>query len=170
MERGPEGTSQLVMRQMPMMMEEADADEKQNPIVLVKNVKALEMQFLDSNKNPPEWIDDWKDDVKTNQLPKMVMITLRVADTPRNPRAVEEITRIISIPAVTVQRVWQTPQAAGRPGAPGQPGQPGQPGLQPGQPGYQPGQPGYQPGRPGFQPGQPGMNPYQPGSPGGFRR
>ena len=148
-ERGQDGASQLVMRQMPLLMEESDADEKQNPIVLVKNLKSFEMQFLDSNKNPPEWVDEWKE-AKTNQLPKMVMITLKIADTPRNPRAVEEITRIISLPSVTVQRTWQTPQVGGRPGQPGQPGVPGQPGILPGQPG--------------------GVNPNQPGRPGGFVR
>jgi prepilin-type N-terminal cleavage/methylation domain-containing protein len=142
LERGADGTSQLVLRQMPYVLEAPDAEEKDNPIVLVKNVKSFEMQFLDSNKNPPEWIEEWTE-AKTNQLPKMVMITLKVAESPRNPQAVEEIIRYISIPSVTVQRAWQTPQMVGRPGAPGQPG------LPPGQPGFQPGQPGFQPGQPG---------------------
>jgi len=141
-ERGPDGTSQLVLRQSPLLME-PDADEKQHPIVLAKNVKAFEMQFFDTNKTPPDWVDEWKEG-KTNQLPKMVMITLKVADNPHSHGAQEEITRIISIPAVTVQRIWQMPQGSGQPGRPGQPIQPGQPG-QPWQPG-QPGQP-VQPGR-----------------------
>jgi len=127
LERGPEGGSQLVLRQMPLMMDEPDSEEKDSPIVLVKNVRAFELKFLDSNKNPPEWVEEWKE-TKTNQLPKMVMITLKVADTPRNPRAVEEITRYISLPAVTVQRMWQTSQMGGAPGGPGQP-----PGIRPGQ-------------------------------------
>jgi type II secretion system protein J len=114
-ERGPDASSQLVMRQMPLLMEEPDADEKQNPIVLLTHVKSFEMQFLDSNKNPPEWVDEWTE-VKTNQLPKTVMITLKVGN---NAHAQEEITRFISIPAISVQRTWQTPQAGGRPGPPG---------------------------------------------------
>ena len=60
---------QLVLRQMPSVMEEPDADEKENPIVLVKNVKSFEMQFLDANKNPPEWVEEWTE-AKTNQLPQ----------------------------------------------------------------------------------------------------
>ncbi len=151
LEPGPEGSRQLVMRQMPLVMEEPDAEEKEHPIVLMRNVKAFEMQFLDTNKRPPEWVEDWKE-AKTNQLPARVMITLKYGDNPRNPRAEEEITRVISLPSVTVQRMWQVPQLAGQPGQPGQPGivpgQPGQPGLVPGQPGFQPGiQPGVQPGR-----------------------
>jgi prepilin-type N-terminal cleavage/methylation domain-containing protein len=131
-EGGPDGTSQLVLRQSPYMME-PDEDEKRHPIVLAKNVKAFEMQFYDTNKNPPDWVDEWKE-AKTNQLPKMVMITLRVADSPRNPKSVEEVTRIVSLPSVTVQRAWQIMGGPGQPGGIGQPGRPGQPVGQPGSP------------------------------------
>ena len=84
-----------------------DTDEKEHPIVLAKNVKGLEMQFWDTNKNPPDWVDEWAGP-KTNQLPKMVMLTLKLADNPHSSPVTEEITRIISIPAMTVQPVWQT--------------------------------------------------------------
>jgi prepilin-type N-terminal cleavage/methylation domain-containing protein len=155
-EPGPEASQQLVLRQMPVVMEDEDPDEKQHPIVLVKNVKSFEMQFLDANKNPPEWVEEWTE-AKTNQLPKMVMITLKVGAGPKNPQAVEEITRFISLPAVTVQRAWQTPQFTARPGLPG--AIPGQPGPIPGQPGGFPGQPGSQPMPPN--PNQPFQNtPY----------
>jgi len=137
-ERGADGARQLVLRQSPLLME-PDADEKQHPIVLARNVKAFEMQFYATDKNPPDWVDEWKEQ-KTNQLPKMVMITLKTSDNAHSSSAQEEITRIISIPAVTVQRIWQVP-----PGGP-QPGQPGVP--LPGQPGGLPGQLGVPPGRP----------------------
>ena len=91
-----------------------DTDEKEHPIVLAKNVKGFEMQFWDANKNPPEWVDEWEGP-KTNQLPKMVMITLKLADNPHSSRITEEITRIISIPAMTVQPVWQVPRGMGGP-------------------------------------------------------
>ena len=147
-ERGPDGVSQLVLRQSPLLME-PDADEKQHPMVLARNVKAFEMQFLDANKNPAAWVDEWTE-AKTNQLPKQVMITLKVADNPHSPSAQEELTRIISIPSVTVQRIWQSQQGPGTMGQPG--GLPGQPGLPPGQPGGVPGRPGQSgpfPGNPG---------------------
>jgi hypothetical protein len=101
------------------------------------------MQFWDSNKNPPEWVDEWVGP-KTNQLPKMIMVTLKLADNPHSRQTTEEITRIISIPAMTVQPLWQVPRAGagqpGMPGAPGIPGQPGNPGVLP-NPGI-PGNPG----------------------------
>jgi hypothetical protein len=99
---------------------EPDTDEKQHPIVLVKNVKGFELRFWDTNRNPPDWVDEWKE-AKTNQLPKLVMITLKVADNPRSPQSQEEISRIINLPAMTVQRIWQMPQQAQQPQQPQQP-------------------------------------------------
>ena len=109
---------------------EPDTDEKEHPIVLAKNVKGFEMQFWDSNKNPPDWVDEWEEP-KTNQLPKLVMLTLKLADNPHSCQVTEEITRIISLPAMTVQPVWQVPRGGGGPAvqAPGSPGQPGNPGV-----------------------------------------
>jgi Type II secretion system (T2SS), protein J len=139
-ESAPDGGRQLVLRQNPLVME-LDTDEKEHPIVLAKNVKAFEMQFFDTNKNPPDWVDEWKEQ-KTNQLPKLVMITLRLADNPHSSQVTEEITRIINLPAMTVPPVWQVPRGMGGPGGPGMPGGPG--GLgNPGLPGN-PGAPGNQ--------------------------
>ena len=122
-EAAPDGSRQLVLRQNPLVMD-PDKDEKDYPIVLAKNVKGLDMQFWDSNKNPPEWVDTWEGP-KTNQLPKMIMLTLKLADNPHSSRITEEITRIISIPSMTVQPVWQTPRGGGQPGTPQIPGQRG---------------------------------------------
>jgi hypothetical protein len=131
-EPSPDGGRQLVLRQNPLVME-LDTDEKEHPIVLAKNVKGMEMQFWAADKNPPDWVDEWREQ-KTNQLPKMVMITLKLADNPQSSRITEEITRIISIPSVTVQPVWQVTRGVGGPGTPGLPGGPGMPGM-PGLPG-----------------------------------
>ena len=149
-EAAPDGSRQLVLRQNPLVMD-LDTDEKEHPIVLAKNVMGLEMQFWDTNRNPPDWVDEW-DEAKTNQLPKLVMVTLKLADNPHSRRVTEEITRIISLPAMTVQPTWQVSRAPGGPGAPGTPGTPGVPGT-----------PGA-PGRPGM-PGAPGM----PGGPGSLQ-
>ena len=127
-EAGPDGSRQLVLRQNPLVMD-PDKDEKDYPIVLAKNVKGLDMQFWDSNKNPPEWVDTWEGP-KTNQLPKMIMLTLKLADSPLSSRITEELTRFISIPSMTVQPVWQTPRGGGQPGTPGG-GAPGNPGVLP---------------------------------------
>ncbi len=143
-ESAGDGSRQLVLRQNPLVME-PDTDEKEYPIVLAKNVKAFEMQFFDSNKNPPEWVDEWSGP-KTNQLPRMIMITLKLADNPHSSQVTEDITRIINLPAMTVQQVWQVPRNMNLPGMPGAPGAPGTPGL-PGTPGVVPSTPGN-PGMP----------------------
>ena len=136
-ESASDGSSQLVLRQNPLVMD-PDTDEREHPIVLAKNVKGFEMQFWDNNKHPPDWVDEWQGP-KTNQLPKMVMLTLKLADNPHSSLVTEEITRIISLPSMTVPVAWQVPQM-GAPGAPG--ALPGTPGVVP------PNGPGF-PGAPG---------------------
>jgi len=115
-ESAPDGSHQLVLRQNPLVME-MDIDEKEHPLVMAKNVKGFEMLFWDSNKNPPDWVEEWSE-AKTNQLPKLVMITLKLADNPNSDRITEEITRIINLPGMTVQPIWQVPRFGGAPGQP----------------------------------------------------
>jgi prepilin-type N-terminal cleavage/methylation domain-containing protein len=129
LESGPEGGRQLVLRQNPLVMD-LDRDEKEHPLVLAKNVKTFEMMFWATDKNPPDWVDEWKEQ-KTNQLPALVLVTLGLADNPHSSRVTEQITRIISLPSVTVQPEWQLP---GR-GGPGQPPPPGTLPVQPNRPG-----------------------------------
>jgi hypothetical protein len=62
-------------------------------------------------------VDEWKEQ-KTNQLPRLVMITLKLADNPHSTQVTEEITRIINLPAKTVLPIWQMPRGAGGPGGP----------------------------------------------------
>ena len=115
-ESGPESQSQLVMRQHPVLME-MDQDEQNHPLVLAKGVSKMEFEFWDDRKK--DWVDDW---TATNQLPKMLKLTLNFArpgpggDTASSAR--EEVSRIIQLPSVMV------PVAVQRPGQPGQPGQP----------------------------------------------
>jgi hypothetical protein len=66
-EPAPDGSRQLVLRQNPLVME-LDTDEREHPIVLAKHVKGFEMQFWGTDKNPPDWVDEWSEQ-KTNQLP-----------------------------------------------------------------------------------------------------
>jgi hypothetical protein len=128
LEDGRDGTRQLVLRQVPLMME-PDIDEKEHPIILARNVREFTMQFWDTRAN--DWTDDWK---QTNQIPKLVLVSLKTAPNPSAPGADEEISRIINIPAMAVQPVWQSPRVLGQPGSPPPGGQPGivPPGGQPG--------------------------------------
>lgn len=132
-ESGQDSQRQLVLRQTPILME-FDEDEKNHPLVLAKNVKDLLLEFWNPNRN--EWVEEWN---QTNQLPKMVKVTLRLVPPGQrysSSQRSEEITRIVALPSVMVPAGWQTPQlpVGGPPGFPNQPppqGLPGQPGLIP---------------------------------------
>ena len=85
-----------------------DRDEKEHPLVLAKNVKRLAMEFW--GKKPDgrieDWLDEWNDE-RTNQLPKMVKITLQLDQSAHSAAAATEVTRIVSIPAVAVDPRYQ---------------------------------------------------------------
>ncbi len=102
-EAGPDNGRRLVLRQQPILME-LDKDEKEHPLVLAKNVQEFQLQFFDQRLN--DWIDEW---TQTNQIPKLVMVTLKLADNANSTKAQEEITRLINIPAMAVQPLWQVP-------------------------------------------------------------
>ncbi len=129
-EPGRDSSRQLVLRQSSLLTE-LDADEKEHPLVLAKNVKALEMEFWDTRLN--EWVDEWN---QTNQLPKLVKVTLRLEETQNSAQSWSEVTRIVSLPAVAVQPIWQTPVRV--PGQPPNPNFPGGVVPNPAQPGQLP--------------------------------
>lgn len=108
---GSEGGHELVLRQS-FINREFDVDEREQPLVLMKNIKKMEMEFWDAQKN--DWTDEW---LQTNQMPKLI----RVAITTENPKHPfdrgDEYTRIISPASVAVQPGWQA-QGGGAPGAP----------------------------------------------------
>jgi hypothetical protein len=110
---GSGGGRELVLRQSPLLMD-LDVDEKEHPIVLAKNVKDFKTEFWDPRSQ--DWIDEWK---QTNQIPTLVKVTLKLADNPHSSMVREEVTRIVSLPSITVQPGWQAPmQPGGRPGMP----------------------------------------------------
>jgi type II secretion system protein J len=108
-EKGSDGSPQLVLRQNPVLMD-LDVDEKEHPLVLAKNVQEFQLQFWDMRLN--DWTDEW---TQTNQIPKLIMVTLKLSDSAYSKQVQEEITRIVSIPAMAVQPGWQLPM-----GFPGQ--------------------------------------------------
>jgi len=92
----------LVLRQSPVMME-WDEDEKTHPLVLARFVEEFKIEFV--NPRNGEWIDEW---VETNQLPKLLKFTLKVADSARARRGSEqEIVRYVNLPSSAVQPQWQ---------------------------------------------------------------
>src|SRR2546430_1956016 len=104
-EKGSDTSRQLVLRQNPVLMD-LDIDEKEHPLILAKNVQEFQLQFWDLRLN--DWTDEW---TQTNQIPKLVMVTLKLSDSPYSTQVSEDITRIVSIPAMAVQPGWQMPMA-----------------------------------------------------------
>jgi general secretion pathway protein J len=103
-ESGSDGTRQLVLRQSPLVMD-LDVDEKEHPLVLAKNVRQFLVELWDPRLG--DWIDDWK---QTNELPRQVKITLKLADTASSSQAQEEVVRVVNIAAMAVAPVWQVPR------------------------------------------------------------
>jgi hypothetical protein len=102
----------LVLRQSPILMD-FDRDEMEHPLVLARNVKELLLEFWDPRVN--DWTDAWTQG-QTNQLPKMVKVTLRMASpnqTYAAGTAREEIMRIVAIPSIAVPAAWQRPNLGG---------------------------------------------------------
>jgi type II secretion system protein J len=115
MEDGPDGQPQLVLRQCPLLME-FDEDEKQYPLVLAKHMKELLFEFWDTRLN--DWTDAWD---QTNQLPKLVRVTLQMAPPSQRvgaPQSEETVTRVIALPSVAVPAIWQRPNPQKPPGTP----------------------------------------------------
>jgi type II secretion system protein J len=138
LEPSHDGGHQLVLRQTPLLME-IDKDEKNYPLILARNVKEFKTEFWDTRLL--DWIDEWK---QTNQIPPMVKVTLKLADNAFSSQVRQQVTRIVSLPSVTVQPGWQMPRAQPGPGGVGNPNNPNNPGA-PGTPGN-PGTPGLLPG------------------------
>ena len=68
-EASPDGNKELVLRQQSILTE-MDEDEQEYPLVLARDVQEFVMEFWDSRVN--DWVDEWQ----TNQLPKLIKLTL----------------------------------------------------------------------------------------------
>jgi type II secretion system protein J len=110
LENGPDSERQLVMRQTPILMDpEKDEVEKEHPLVLARGVNEMAFEFWDTRQN--QWVDEW---IQTNQLPKMIKVTLGfvVKRTNQSYGAAEtrqEISRIVALPAMMVPMDYQRP-------------------------------------------------------------
>lgn len=98
----------LVMRQNPILME-MDEDERVHPVVLARNVKLFKQEYFDAAMD--DWVEEW---VQTNQLPKLVRISLQLNYGEGNVvREGELVMREIGVPSVGVQPGWQVPTPSG---------------------------------------------------------
>jgi prepilin-type N-terminal cleavage/methylation domain-containing protein len=119
---GPEGTSDLVLRQSPILMD-MDKDEQQYPLVLAHDIKSFTVEWWGTNQmNDVGWYKEW-DDTQTNSIPKMLRVTLVIGgnshfhgqNTPEYSAA-----RIYTVPSemmpASVQRGVGGPGPGGRGG------------------------------------------------------
>ena len=119
-EQGEHNANDLVLRQQPLVMD-LDEDEQNYPLVLARNVKEFAMELWDARVG--DWVDEWQ---QTNQLPKLVKITLSLKHTDnRSAQSVEEVTRVIALTSSGVPPMFQSPMMPNAPGTPGVPGVPG---------------------------------------------
>ena len=103
-EAGKDSVNQLVLRQEPLLME-PDVDEEEHPLMLARNVSLFKLEFWDAHPRVNDWVEEW---TQTNQLPKLVRISLGLGQTGRySSKPQEEITRVVALPAVAVQPAWQ---------------------------------------------------------------
>jgi hypothetical protein len=158
---GTNGTAELVMTQVPILLATNETSIKPYSLVLARDVSIFMLEYWDEKKR--EWATEW---FNTNALPRLVRITLgqgKVAGAISQPQDI--VSRIVALPASISAGMQSIQNMPGVPGAP-PPGAPMAPGQYPG--GYPPGQsPGQYPGgyRPGQYPG--GANPSTPIYPGG---
>jgi len=158
---GKEGGQELVMSQVPMLLDTNSSSTGPYSLVLARDVSLFSLEFWDMRQN--DWVSEWNN---TNQLPRMVRITLglgRVGGNASKPQ--DLVSRIVALPSISVAGVQSAP-GIGYPGAPGLPPGAVPPGSVP--PGGFPGGAGIPPGGvpPGYQPGfGPGQNPYYPNGP-----
>ncbi len=135
-EHSPDFGRNLVLRQNPILME-PDADEMEHPVVLARDVRELKMEFWDPRL--ADWLDEW---TQTNQLPRLVALTLRVGNgNPLVAGGETEINRVVAIPSIMVPQAWQAPALPAP--MPVNPRPLDLPGIAPGQPGATT-PPGYQ--------------------------
>jgi prepilin-type N-terminal cleavage/methylation domain-containing protein len=106
---GQNGERDLILRQNPILME-MDDDEKQNPLVLARNVKEFTVEWWGTNEmNEASWNTEYPDTL-TNSIPQMMRVHLVLgANTAKgNDAPAFAATKIYTIPSqmmpVQVQR------------------------------------------------------------------
>jgi prepilin-type N-terminal cleavage/methylation domain-containing protein len=112
-ENGPGSTPQLVLRQAPLLMafdkegkEVFDSSERDNPLVLARDVNKFLIEYL--NPKTGDWDTEW---TSTNDLPKMVRVTLALGHLEGfASRPQETMFDVVQLPAQAVRREWQMPQ------------------------------------------------------------
>ena len=112
---GSDGRAELVMSQVPMLLNTNHTGAQGYSIVLARDVSKFEFAFFDLQKK--DWVDEWKN---TNALPSLVQVTLGLGKSGVSSSSAPQdvVTRIISLPASAVEGVqaWAWTDRTGWPG------------------------------------------------------
>ncbi|MEO5803055.1 MAG: prepilin-type N-terminal cleavage/methylation domain-containing protein [Verrucomicrobiota bacterium] len=104
-EPGVDNTMQLVMSQVPLLLV-TNADVTAYPITLVHDVSLFVLEFWDTQ------LGDWTDELlTTNQLPKMIRVSIGIGHAPSSSQPMEIASRIIAMPSIAVTPDIQQPTA-----------------------------------------------------------
>jgi hypothetical protein len=82
-----------------------DADERQTPLVLARNVEKFTVECW--NTNAMDWVSEWDD---TNSIPAVVRISLGLGGNLGSGHAAPEraVVRVVAIPSSTLPSGLQT--------------------------------------------------------------
>ena len=101
---GEDGTNNLVMSQIPSLVITNEMVSPY-PITLVRDVSLFFLEFWNPQKS--EWASDW---LATNQLPKMMRVTIGWGHFNNSSEPVDIVTRTIALPGSTVMGDINRPQ------------------------------------------------------------
>jgi prepilin-type N-terminal cleavage/methylation domain-containing protein len=100
---GANGERDLILRQNPILME-MDEDEKQNPLVLARNVKEFTVEWWGTNDmNQVQWNTEYPDDL-TNNIPSMLRVHLVLGNSTENGQE-----KPGDAPAFTATKIYTVP-------------------------------------------------------------
>jgi prepilin-type N-terminal cleavage/methylation domain-containing protein len=96
-EGSPDGKNELVMRQAPILMETNRGTADAYKLILAKDVTQFSFEFWDLQKR--DWVEDW---IYTNQLPRLVRMTLGLGQTRNRSEPHDLVSRIVALPSQSV--------------------------------------------------------------------
>ena len=94
---GPDGRNELIMSQSPLLMVTNRSGVEPYNIVLAKDVTEFTCEFWDAQKR--DWVDSW---IYTNQLPRLVKMTLGLGKTKNSSKSHDVVSRIVALSAQPV--------------------------------------------------------------------
>lgn len=111
-EAAPEGGSQLVLTQIPLLQTNAVV-EQEHTVVLARDVTMFALEFYDQREG---WLTEWD---LTNRLPRLVRFAMAFGKEGGRQTSRSTTVRTVDIPSTIVARQWQVGSAAPNPGLPG---------------------------------------------------